>query len=1141
MGDLQYRAGEVRDASLVDTLVTPETQKLFSVTNVVAVIEKAIFSVTVFDSSENIVGHACFYDYPNVQSIKTTSWEEWTAAVYEQDINPYNTLFLRFFVAIPELKDGIIKGILKVVFSALPELEYVAVPTLRGVGERDILENHLASVFLQANEQSSIHRSGPDDVVLWIATPTSVLGRFGVRKAAPEDYDDLVPIFDQQAEFLQKKFGEFFLYELIEAENDTCKSVVLEVEGKACGFFNVTKGIDTSTLNELFDLSAFNHLNDDEGQPSVLSIRLFAIDAEYDTQAIHFFPYAFDSFKDKNYCIITLPSNIPEFPLLQQMTRVLPRPNKSPDVELYVLHRFSLSPQISLRPLEDTDVGDVEQLLSPLPVHETIMADVSRVLSTGVDPDGCRVFADIVECMGSVAGIIVSRDAKADAMPIRAHFSIEEYILYSQYQSSEFFHLYHFVFNRLFQRHSRFVLRELLRKHRKSCIFYRLYPSLLEQKTSLSTSSITSLSSVVDQLVPVRPRPQPPYDVAILRNNVPSKRIRQQEEMYALTFTARKLVMEPKVTINSKIVIIGPSATALSCIEDLCFRSHLRFNNLIYVSEDGSWGDWDPVGPPQSHFTAYNHLYTASYMHRVALHINVSVMNGPVEELNREKQYFVLSDGTHVDYNTLVYTPDLQYIPHLDALQEDDPPEGVYSPTLQSQVDQICDMIRTTCIPEQNSIVVYGASPDAFAAVTSLLELGVQPVRIVFVVPPNSTAEGSDIKASLGHQEAVELVQRTISKCGVRIHSSCVLENYISDMMNQLVAVKFRDSDGSKTYEVRCRLCMNYSVRTINKRHFLPLVESCLVFNQRLIIDNTFRTNDPNIFSAGAFARYSSKYYAIGHDHCVYRPEEAGRILATVLCQELDPLEKSEPPDNMELPVFKDPQICYSLLPDNLHFFHAQIPNGPQHNEQFLKGHMATSWQVNMTEMITGGLDASLLPEVALAKDEDNAHLFVMRLDEFGIVCEVICICKRDINVFVFERLIGLHEQYLNSAISRYNQGLIGDFFKFFREPWAVALFNDRFRRFLQELTSLIRDNPGAEHEEIENLILKLSRLNIKRLQIKDETKVEDIKVEEETTLQELKFTVNNTITQKLVKDRLMDFLTFNSYHLPMYARPGSW
>lgn len=62
---------------------------------------------------------------------------------------------------------------------------------------------------------------------------------------------------------------------------------------------------------------------------------------------------------------------------------------------------------------------------------------------------------------------------------------------------------------------------------------------------------------------------------------------------------------------------------------------------------------------------------------------------------------------------------------------------------------------------------------------------------------------------------------------------------------------------------------------------------------------------------------------------------------------------------------------------------------------------MATSWQVNMTEMITGGLDASLLPEVALAKDEDNAHLFVMRLDEFGIVCEVICICKVHQKVFI--------------------------------------------------------------------------------------------------------------------------------------------
>jgi hypothetical protein len=29
--------------------------------------------------------------------------------------------------------------------------------------------------------------------------------------------------------------------------------------------------------------------------------------------------------------------------------------------------------------------------------------------------------------------------------------------------------------------------------------------------------------------------------------------------------------------------------------------------------------------------------------------------------------------------------------------------------------------------------------------------------------------------------------------------------------------------------------------------------------------------------------------------------------------------------------------------------------------------------------------------------------------------------------------------------------------------------------------------------------------------------------------------------TRKLVKDRLIDYLTFNAYHLPMYARPGTY
>ena len=44
-----------------------------------------------------------------------------------------------------------------------------------------------------------------------------------------EDHDDLVPIFNQQSEMLSQTYGEYFLAELIEAQDDNMKCLVAEV------------------------------------------------------------------------------------------------------------------------------------------------------------------------------------------------------------------------------------------------------------------------------------------------------------------------------------------------------------------------------------------------------------------------------------------------------------------------------------------------------------------------------------------------------------------------------------------------------------------------------------------------------------------------------------------------------------------------------------------------------------------------------------------------------------------------------------------------------------------------------------------------------------------------------------------------
>ena len=53
-------------------------------------------------------GHLCLARHQ-------TRWEEWAQATLDEDINPANTLFLRFFVAVPESAEEIIQGVLKYV------------------------------------------------------------------------------------------------------------------------------------------------------------------------------------------------------------------------------------------------------------------------------------------------------------------------------------------------------------------------------------------------------------------------------------------------------------------------------------------------------------------------------------------------------------------------------------------------------------------------------------------------------------------------------------------------------------------------------------------------------------------------------------------------------------------------------------------------------------------------------------------------------------------------------------------------------------------------------------------------------------------------------------------------------------------
>ena len=94
--------------------------------------EKAVLAVTLSNDRDDVLGHAAFFDYPNVPGVEPSNWEEWLSKYYDtKKCNAMNTLFMHFFVARPEYSHGCANEIVRTMFNAVPDLHYcfLVVPT----------------------------------------------------------------------------------------------------------------------------------------------------------------------------------------------------------------------------------------------------------------------------------------------------------------------------------------------------------------------------------------------------------------------------------------------------------------------------------------------------------------------------------------------------------------------------------------------------------------------------------------------------------------------------------------------------------------------------------------------------------------------------------------------------------------------------------------------------------------------------------------------------------------------------------------------------------------------------------------------------------------------------------------------------
>ena len=91
----------------------------------------------------------------------------------------------------------------------------------------------------------------------------------------------------------------------------------------------------------------------------------------------------------------------------------------------------------------------------------------------------------------------------------------------------------------------------------------------------------------------------------------------EEESAFSLSFITRRLLSEPKIVKNSRIVVVGGSDTGISFVEALLSISYLHFTNITLIQ---------PGGLPHHHFNtretnlkAQSTSYTTEELKRLML------------------------------------------------------------------------------------------------------------------------------------------------------------------------------------------------------------------------------------------------------------------------------------------------------------------------------------------------------------------------------------------------------------------------------------------------------------------------------------------------------------------------------------------
>jgi len=926
-----------------------------------------------------------------------------------------------------------------------------------------------------------------------------------VREAKVEDYDDLVDLFDTQSQVLSETYGKYFLADLIESQDNSSRAVVAESGDQAVGLLCLSSEVDISVLASAFDLEPFNFLTQSGSlyseskcnDSSVFAVTLFCIDEAHRERSRDMIEEAFNQFPDKDFCALTIPTNVYEGALLPYFFSVPMKEGAGFSHSLYLMHRDSLrgitvtgsipgrwtkGHEFEVCPL--TTYHDIAGLIQ----DESVLRDIEEFESTAIT------------VAGQLVGVVV-----LDMNPrLNLLSSLFDGVIDSAMQHARIRHL---IINPIFSQFTRSVLRMVMNLSNVQVMHYQLYSDMVPNW------------KIVEEFVQIKPRRMSHVQRKHRARNLHVPR--DTDTRFGLFTLTKSALSSPRIIVNTRLVIVGSSDCGLATVEGLLVNPHTCFSSITLVS---------PGGLPDERIRGTRELctqgtavmYDSVLTDRIAFSKRVQIVDERMVYVERDAKAIVLSDGSLLEYDYLVLATGLQDTSLYSncGLQAGDIEKHkgllkcVFSvqsnPVKANQFRQIVETYH-----EESTCVVYGSTVEAFSAIEVLLSCGIPGERIILVHTNKDTfscfCDDQWIKSRMQQvleensiqiiteKQLVSIEQGNDKIRAIHLRTFSVSEKRNSKESEYLKAssIQVDDDNGLENERIECGLLITAADRNIDPDVFAAINESGLVYDGRLVVDSQFRTSDPSIFGAGTNTKFSRSLRSkLPLEH--FSSIELGTKVAHCIERVVDPVYR-EP--SKSIPSFEQAKVnfAHAELPGGLRYFRATTPGWvPESKSSCLE----TNGEESFCKLDIDRYGRISAISYAVSDTYFPKHNMKNRIPPMG-------------------NLIGIHLSYLNDIEFQLENDHIDDILEFLGRDWATVLYHDAFPAFVKTI-----QNSENSNQQVLEALQEAYRSEL--------TDVMEIR----TKRNEMVGTCGNQLPahlKKNIRSQLMEFISQHKDILDMY------